>query len=545
LYILKFESKKSIFLILTIIVFSSFFLKLYTIDFSISEIQDNWLYVLRAISINNGIYAESPIKPSGFPLILSFLFNTFEPSEFVDHVNIVRIFNIIISSATIYPLYLLARNFFDKKFSLFLPLLFAFQPQLNFNVGLGMAEPIFLFFLILSYHFILKKDSKYGMYFSFLFVGILFWVRFTGLLFFIPIIICQLMLHRDIKKFLLCSIILFLIISPILVLRYEQFGNPLHFEGIGGSDLERSNFLPEEFDQKWLTLVITNISNAFGTMSLPYLIFLFPLGILSYRLLSAHNKNFFIYNLIFFSIAFFPLLLQYYVFTSSRTLFHLYPFIMIFAIFSISAFYENKLKFFTIQRKKIIIVLMVTFVVCSSVLITVGIGDYGYGKPNTEKIHELLEYNKFLLSNIDGNVFWSKGESVRWMNIAMIEGSGENFKNYKIDTTIGYKAYSISSLKDYYPTKLNIIDLPNLNNPSKADTYSLDLFFIEAEKSEIEYLSIGEKNDHKIFNEIYEDEHKFAFLEKIFDSKNNNFKNYNVKLFKIDYEKLHELRLMN
>ena len=29
--------------------------------------------------------------------------------------------------------------------------------------------------------------------------------------------------------------------------------------------------------------------------------------------------------------------------------------------------------------------------------------------------------NTFLLDNIDGNLFWSKGESARWMNIAMIE----------------------------------------------------------------------------------------------------------------------------
>ncbi len=79
MYKLELESKKSLVLVLAIIIISSFFLKLYTIDFSVSEIQDTWIYVLRGIAFSNGDYAESPIKPSGYPLILSFFFKIFEP----------------------------------------------------------------------------------------------------------------------------------------------------------------------------------------------------------------------------------------------------------------------------------------------------------------------------------------------------------------------------------------------------------------------------------------------------------------------------------
>ena len=154
-------STKNIVFLLIIIGIISLGLKLYTIDFSVSEIQDTWIYVLRGIAFSNGDYAESPIKPSGYPLILSFFFKIFEPENFVDYVNIARVLNIIISSATIFPLYLLGRHFLDKKFSLLLSFFFAFQPQLNFNVGLGISEPIFLLFLILSYHFLLKSNSKF------------------------------------------------------------------------------------------------------------------------------------------------------------------------------------------------------------------------------------------------------------------------------------------------------------------------------------------------------------------------------------------------
>ena len=544
MYKLELESKKHIFLILISIVISSLFLKLYTIDFTTAEINDNWLYVLRGISFSNGFYAESPIKPSGFPLILSSLFSIIQPNDFIDYVNVSRIFNIIISSLTIFPLYFLARNFFNKKFSLLLPFFFAFQPQLNFNVGLGITEPLFIFLVILSFSFLLKKESKYGMYFSFLLIGMLFWVRFTGLLFVLPIIICHLIFHRDLKTLFLCSIVLLLIISPILVLRYEQFGNPLHFDSLTSesNNERRDNFIPSELNEYWFTLTIKNFFTAFGTMALPYLILLFPLGLITYKYISPQNKKFFISTLIFFTLTLIPLFFQFYMYTSARVLYHLYPFMMIFAIFCIIVFYDKKFNFLNHQTKNILIILLVCLIPVSSLLITSGFQGYGYGERDTIKIHEIKQYNKFLLDNIDGDLFWSKGESVRWINITMIEESNGGFKDYMIDTNIGYDVYNMSSLKKYYPTNLNLVELPSFESPANINTNTLNLFFSESEKNGIEYLSVGYRNDMKIFDEVYQNEQKFPFLEKIFDSNDNRFNKYHVKLFKIDYEKLHEVK---
>ena len=509
---------------------SSFFLKLYTIDFSVSEIQDTWLYVLRGIAFSSGDYAESPIKPSGYPLILSFFFNIFEPENFVDYVNIARVLNIIISSATIFPLYLLGRHFLDKKFSLLLSFFFAFQPQLNFNVGLGISEPIFLLFLILSYHFLLKSDSKYSNFISFSFLGLLFWIRFTGLLFFIPLIICHFILHRDTKNLILCTILCLLIISPIMVMRNEQYGNPLFFD-FGGDD--RKSLIPEKFDMDWFILSITNISTAFGTMSLPHLIFLLPLGLLSFKIIPPNARKIFFPTLVLFLMTLLPLIIEYSIYAEARPLYHLYPFMMIFSVLFLYSFYKMKSNFFNIKFKKIFLSLVVIFIISSSTLITVGIDNYGYGKKDVVKLNELSEYNSFLLDNIDGNLFWSKGESVRWINIAMIEGSNQSFKNYKIDTSIGYDVYNMSSLKQYYPTNLNVIFI--------TDSNSIDSFLNEIVQSKIEYISIGEKNDHIFFDEIYQNETKFPYLKKIFDSNEEGFTNYHVKLFEIDLSKLRNI----
>ena len=528
MYKLELESKKSLVLVLAIIIISSFFLKLYTIDFSVSEIQDTWIYVLRGIAFSNGDYAESPIKPSGYPLILSFFFKIFEPENFVDYVNIARVLNIIIASATIFPLYLLGRHFLDKKFSLLLSFFFAFQPQLNFNVGLGISEPIFLLFLILSYHFLLKSNSKYSNFLSFSFLGLLFWIRFTGLLFIIPLIICHFILHRDVKNLILCTILCLLIISPIMVMRNDQYGNPLFFSGVGGGD--RESLIPEKLDMDWFVFSIVNLFTAFGTMSLPHLIFLLPLGILSFKIIPPNARKIFFPTLILFLMTFLPLLIQYSIDNSARPLYHLYPFMMIFSALFLYSFYKFESNFFTVKNKKIIISLIIIFIISSSVLITVGIGDYGYGKKDVKKLNELFEYNTFLLDNIDGNLFWSKGESARWMNIAMIEGSNQSFKNYKIDTTIGFDVYNISSLKEYYPTNLNLI--------FKTDSDSIDSFLDEIIQLDIKYLSIGEKNQHVFLDEIFENESKFPFLKKTFDSNERGFKDYNVKLFEIDIIKL-------
>lgn len=71
---------------------------------------------------------------------------------------------------------------------------------------------------------------------------------------------------------------------------------------------------------------------------------------------------------------------------------------------------------------------------------------------------------------------------------------------------------------------------------------SIDDFLLNSEKHQIDYISVGDTNELKILNQIYEDEEKFPYLIKIFDSSENGFQKYKVKLFKMDYEKFHQLK---
>ena len=141
-------SKKNVLAFICIIAFGSLFLKLYTIDFSLPISGDNWIYILRAIAIGEGSYAEVPYKTSGWPIILSTFFTLINPDNYIDYVNISRYLSIGISTATIFPIYFLARHFFNEKYSLVSVFLFALQPQLNFNAGLAYSEPLFLFYFL-------------------------------------------------------------------------------------------------------------------------------------------------------------------------------------------------------------------------------------------------------------------------------------------------------------------------------------------------------------------------------------------------------------
>ena len=73
------------------------------------------------------------------------------------------------------------------------------------------------------------------------------------------------------------------------------------------------------------------------------------------------------------------------------------------------------------------------------------------------------------------------------------------------------------------------------------DIDNITKYFIVNKKSEKTHLLVDnynnglDKTNQNILNEIFSNEEKFPFLEKIYDSKENGYE-YHVKLFKINYK---------
>ena len=156
---MKEMSKKTIIFFLIVIGAISLGLKLYTIDFSVSPNEDAYNYVLRAIAHNNGDFSEHPRKTLGWSIVISPFLHLVDSNNFIDYVNVARYLGLAISTISIYPMYLLARKFFDEKYSLCASSFFAFEPHLNHLSSGGYSEPIYILVIILTLFFILNKDN--------------------------------------------------------------------------------------------------------------------------------------------------------------------------------------------------------------------------------------------------------------------------------------------------------------------------------------------------------------------------------------------------
>ena len=109
-------NSKTILLILVTTGIISFIIKFYHVDFSIPPTSDDsYGYILRSFSILNGDFTEPTRKTLGWPIILSVFYNSVDSNNLLDYVNTARLLSMIISTVTIFPMYLLAKKFFNEK----------------------------------------------------------------------------------------------------------------------------------------------------------------------------------------------------------------------------------------------------------------------------------------------------------------------------------------------------------------------------------------------------------------------------------------------
>ena len=128
-------------------------------------------------------------------------------------------------------MYLVCRKFFDHKYSLVGASLFAFEPHLNYNAGAAFTEPLFIITILSSFYFVLSKNTKYIIP-SLILTGVVFWIRPNGFIIFLIITIIYFITLRGQKHYFrnyALGLILFLIvISPMLLQKYDQFGDPFY-----------------------------------------------------------------------------------------------------------------------------------------------------------------------------------------------------------------------------------------------------------------------------------------------------------------------------
>ena len=91
----------------------------------------------------------------------------------------------------------------------------------------------------------------------------------------------------------------------------------------------------------------------------------------------------------------------------------------------------------------------------------------------------------------------------------------------------------------------------------KDESEKKNLIFLSANSTEelvnvgkefgLKYFIVYKDNNvfHDFLDELYENEHKYSYLKKIFDSNNEKFNLIKVKIFEIDYKEFDKLKNKN
>jgi len=534
-------STKKIIAFLIVIILISLGLKLFFIDFSVPYNSDNLGFILRAFSHLNGDFNQTPDKGLGWSLFIFPFFNLIESDNLLDYSNLVRMISLAVSSASIPMMYVLSTRFFDRKYSLTAACLFAFEPHLNYYSGLGLAEPLYILAIIATFYFVISNNAK--MIIPALMTSSIIWyTRINGLVIIMLTTIVFFIVHKrnpkNIKFYLLGLALFFLIISPMLIQRDLQFGDPLYFwyndkifldsyDMLVSSNAQNNgsalNYIEKNgifsFTERFISQGIANSIEILFKLSLPYLIILVPFGILfSFRAFDQkQNLVWATWIFILGNIA--VLIVVIATVPERRFLLLLYPFLIIFSIIPIQRLVEYGFSTFSFNQKQknISLFAIIILVLLLSISFTVN----QYDRPNVIFENEKLEVAHFMTENLDGVVLDGNGPAFEYVSYVLVNEPHSNFKEKSIvDPNRYYSEINPNFQRSYIYAE----SIENLLTISSTDN--------------LRYIVSNENAGffHTYVNEIYSNEEKYPYLTKIFDSNEQGMKFLKIKIFEIDYE---------
>ena len=542
--------KKTIFFCLAIIVVISIPLKLYTVDFSIGIHYDDMEYVLDAIQYSEGDFFLDQKKNPGWPLFLTPFISLLNSEHFLDYSNFARILTLTISTITIFPIYVLARKFFSEKYSVVAASLFAFEPHLNYNSGTPFSEPLVILILITTMIFILHDKTKYH-YLAFVFAGFCWWIRLEAIYPVIAIILIYFVIHRSkpnsLRNFSLCMVFLLITISPLFIQRDLQFDDPFYVwwggtilaenfseHLISPEDAGITDFVEKHGVLGLMDRYVNGLANLFNVLFrilYPYLFILIPFGILfSLRPIEQklkHIKTNWIMILSLIAV----LAIPFAIIEERRFLFALFPFVIILSTIPIQRVTNYGLSTFSFneRQKSVFLVIVVGVVLLLSTTFTMKVGEFGYGLPNSVLEHEKIEFTKYLVENFDGRILHDEDVVDYLVYVSLALDDNADFKEFKSPRG-----------KDPYP---------DLYEPGKVvwlqvNGKTIEELITNGETIGLKYIGILEKGSYffPFMNDLYYNEEKYPYMEKIFDSNEMNYKEFKIKAFEIDYEKFYLIK---
>ena len=451
------------------------------------------------LSITGTFPVNIAIANNGWPTFLSIFFYFFNSENFLDYMMLQRYVTIIISVATIIPVFILCRKFCGNKLSLIGALLFAFQPRIIENSLAGLSEPLFILLELVCLVLFLQNNFKFK-YVSFAILALACIVRYEGIVLLIPLSVLFLVVNREYKKnvsryFLAISIFL-LVLLPMAFVRMNTVG----YDGIASHSIAAVSTIGQD---STIYLGIITLIESTGLSVFPIFFALLPLGFFGF----FKNRNFDKYTVLLFLI----FMLMPIIYASSRGITEPRYLLVLFPIFSLISIYTIKEITKKFGRTKFVLIIFVVGILLSSIVfLDYNIVDYE---------HELEAYDIGL-------------EVSRNTSVISDYHPESKYAHNKIDVATNLETFPILSSEIKQKVKL-------------IETYgfhSLNEFIVYGEREGLTHIVVDDnQNRSEFLKDVFRNEGKYVYLSKIYDSSEHGY-DYHLKIFRIDYEKFESMK---
>lgn len=457
----------------------------------------------------------SPHANDGWPMALSIIFSMFNFNNYLDYTIIQRITTIIISVLTIIPVYYFCRRFFESSYSLVGAAMFAFEPHLIQNSLLGLTEPLYIFLGISSLSLFLSQKKKI-MYFSFVLIAFTTLVRAEGIVLFVIMILLLFVFNKKDKKiigkFFLAITIFTIMFGLMTVLKISSSG----LDDTAALNIGRWVTSSVTVHEDGITVDsvfkgIETLTKRIAQSMIPYFAFFVPFGlILVFRDINK-NKLLIIISLVIYLVVSVRMLS---VVSDLRLILILYPLFVILSLYTIQHLTQK------LELKKIFLVLIIgACLVLSSYFL--------YSDNNSEYEKEANTFASYMVNNVKvSNNFYPESGFVygAWVS-----------SNVEFPTLSSSVDYNGPELLDYVKNSYDYLE---------EEAKSVKEYIILSKEQGLSHLVVdGSDKRSSYFNDLFYNEKKYPYLIKEFDSIEQGYKQYKVKVFKINYDEFEKLNL--
>lgn len=474
-------------------------IRLFYFPFGVPLILDSlnaYFFYATDTSILGHLPTDFVIANNGWPIFLSFFFSIFRFDNAFDYMTLQRGITILLSVLTIIPIYFLCKKFFDKPYALVGAAIFVLEPRIIQNSLLGLTESLYILMISITLCLFFSSNKKIT-YISFVIIGLASIVRSEGLFMFFPLLIIFFIKNRKESKAILKTIfatgIFILVILPIAIFRIQVQGNDLMSGRIVSATNQILTSSHETGFNEYVIFAIENIVKLSGWSILPIFIFFMPIGI--FLILKNRNHQ----GIALIVITFFMSLPIFYGFSlaqDTRYIYPLFPLFCVFSLFTIKRIIEKK------EIRNTFLILIIVGILVTSVSFL------DFKKIDYEHQIEAFDIAKQVTATTKGiNDYYPEDSYVRPAGIP----------------------------SEWPTSKSNIPSFVSIIQTKDFD--SLEKYIKSSESKGLTHVVIDDSKNRAIFlNDVFNNEEKYPYLIKIFDSQENGYK-YHVKIFKIDYGK--------